>query len=334
MINPSLTLRFTGVPFLWYNQTKNSAIVMKLSGKEMLAWMALLLSILFFSATVALAQDSKAHKRHINLVKTVNGKTISIDTTFTATDEEAEKIMADIQRRFDSADKAADRKTVKKKMKVKDAEKDKVVVISVPHMSESEHQRLKQDIERALDEMENSFDQIGKTFENFDFNFNFNTDDDSVNIVLNVPQVKIRRHRLPVPHDLPDSVATEDRVIIEAEEGEDPPVFEKSVKGESGQTYFIYKRKNAPSQNKPVLEMDVFPNPNNGKFSVKFNNPEKSDVMVKVFNESGKEVYRQLLESVKGEQRVEIELGTKSKGNYLVSVTAGTRQITKKVVIQ
>lgn len=96
---------------------------MKLTGKEVLAWMILLLSILFFSATVAFADDGKLRKRHISMVKTVNGKTISIDTTFTATDAEPEKVMEDINKRFGMDDESTTMITRDKKGKDKKKEK-------------------------------------------------------------------------------------------------------------------------------------------------------------------------------------------------------------------
>lgn len=137
-----------------------------------------------------------------------------------------------------------------------------------------------------------------------------------------------------VPGDLPDSLTGDDRVIIEAEDGENPPVFEKSVKGESGKSYFIFKRANASAASKPVLDLSVFPNPSSGKFNLKVFNPEKSDVLIRVVNESGKEVYLQLVESLKGDHSFEVDLGSRAKGKYLITATAGTRQLTRKVIVE
>lgn len=294
--------------------------------------MVLILSILFFSVTVAFASDSKPQKRHINIVKTVNGQTMKIDTTFTATDEEAERIVADINKRFGGS--GEDIKVKIRKRDGKDNKKEKVVVISVPDMNEADHEKLKSDIEKALDEMDKSFSEMGKALNDFDFNFNFNSDEDSVNITMNMPDFKIKRNKISIPRDLPDSLKSDDRIIVEAEDGEEPPVFEKSVKGESGKTYFIYKRKQNESAPKASFELTVFPNPANGKFAVKVNNPQQNDILIKVTNDSGKEVYRQLLENIKGEYQLEIDLGSRAKGNYIVSATAGTKQVSKKIVIQ
>mgnify|MGYP003351095484 CR=1 FL=1 len=303
-----------------------------LSGKELLAWMVLIISILFFSATIAFAQDSKPQKRHINMVKVVDGKTIKVDTTFTATDEQAEKIMDDINKRFGEKDEET---VVVKKGRKNDKrkEKEKVVVINVPHMSQQEHDKLKVDIDRAIDDMASSFSEMNKAFDNFDFNFNFNTDDDSVTINLDVPQIRIRKNKLMLPNDLPDSLLSEDKVIIEAGDGEEPPVFEKKVTGESGQEYFVYKRRNNEKDGRPALTMKVFPNPSGGKFSVSLNNASGGDVLVKVSSPSGKEVYRQLLESLKGEYQLDIDLGSKAKGTYLVTAVSGNNEVTRKIVI-
>jgi PKD repeat protein len=81
------------------------------------------------------------------------------------------------------------------------------------------------------------------------------------------------------------------------------------------------------------ISLEIFPNPNNGSFSVQFSLPELSDVQVIVHNMLGQVIWR----NEKGAQmegRIEILLPSVAEGIYHVELQAGSLRTVKKVIIR
>ncbi len=82
------------------------------------------------------------------------------------------------------------------------------------------------------------------------------------------------------------------------------------------------------------LNFVVYPNPNDGKFRLRFINGEAGKYQVQILNELGqvqivKEIY--ITDYV---HEVEIELSHLSKGNYFVNVYDGVTFNTKKIILK
>ena len=77
----------------------------------------------------------------------------------------------------------------------------------------------------------------------------------------------------------------------------------------------------------------LYPNPNNGSFTVKFTSASSNDVAINVFDISGREVYTKSF-SNSGNFNQNIELNNVQAGVYMVSVTDGSQKIMKKVIIE
>ena len=98
--------------------------------------------------------------------------------------------------------------------------------------------------------------------------------------------------------------------------------------------YFMFDklRSTITSVKKPKLEemyFNIIPNPNNGKFLLKYNINENAEISI--VSLSGKQVYSETL--LNNSIKKEIDLQDLQKGIYLIKVQTKNRIITKKIVI-
>lgn len=77
----------------------------------------------------------------------------------------------------------------------------------------------------------------------------------------------------------------------------------------------------------------VFPNPNSGMFTVKFNATYSNDVTIEVFDLRGRTIYSKVFSDTGLEFNQTIDLRNAQSGIYLVKAMDGTREITKKIII-
>jgi len=77
--------------------------------------------------------------------------------------------------------------------------------------------------------------------------------------------------------------------------------------------------------------LSIFPNPNNGQFTVKFNNAK--DVKLEVYDVRGRAVLSQDY-NVSGQFNETINLGSVQSGMYLLKVNNGGKTITKKIIVE
>jgi hypothetical protein len=85
------------------------------------------------------------------------------------------------------------------------------------------------------------------------------------------------------------------------------------------------------------LEMDkmnLYPNPSDGKFNLKFNLKNKEDAEVTVYDIQGKQVYNEKLPQFTGEYNKPIDISSNSKGVYFVKIQQGKHSQVKKIVME
>ncbi|MBK7682440.1 MAG: T9SS type A sorting domain-containing protein [Bacteroidetes bacterium] len=80
--------------------------------------------------------------------------------------------------------------------------------------------------------------------------------------------------------------------------------------------------------------LDIFPNPNDGKFNLTFDAKVQADYMVTITNTLGKKVFEYPLISLAGEHKRAIDLSHLSKGLYLINISSGDKKITRKINLQ
>lgn len=94
-------------------------------------------------------------------------------------------------------------------------------------------------------------------------------------------------------------------------------------------------QKKASKTEKPETEGNVnfYPNPNNGKFTMDFESDGKHPITITITDMSGREVYK---EEVKGEGKLSrtIDISNESKGSYIMTMQQGKKSKTKKIIIE
>ena len=81
-------------------------------------------------------------------------------------------------------------------------------------------------------------------------------------------------------------------------------------------------------------QLNYYPNPNNGKFNLKFMLDKKEEVTVKVMDILGKEVYKETLLDFNGTYENKIDLTGKEKGIYILQIIQKRKALTRKILIE
>ncbi len=82
-----------------------------------------------------------------------------------------------------------------------------------------------------------------------------------------------------------------------------------------------------------INNLSIYPNPNNGEFTVRFNTTNNNPVNLQVFDIRGRSILNNSY-NVNGEFNQTINLGNVQFGLYLLNVNDGNKTITKKIVVE
>ncbi|WP_052184235.1 reprolysin-like metallopeptidase [Psychroserpens sp. Hel_I_66] len=82
-----------------------------------------------------------------------------------------------------------------------------------------------------------------------------------------------------------------------------------------------------------VGDFSIFPNPNNGEFTIKLNSSSNQDITVDVFDIRGRKIFDNTYVN-NSDFNQSISLNNVQSGMYLVKVSDGKKQTTKKIVIE
>ncbi|MFN0083381.1 MAG: T9SS type A sorting domain-containing protein [Ferruginibacter sp.] len=85
-----------------------------------------------------------------------------------------------------------------------------------------------------------------------------------------------------------------------------------------------------PEENIP--EIRIYPNPNNGNFTVKFSNTNRDNVSIVVYDMIGRRIYANEFSNT-GNFQQRINLNTAQSGIYLVSITNGDTKLLKRIIV-
>ena len=83
-----------------------------------------------------------------------------------------------------------------------------------------------------------------------------------------------------------------------------------------------------------VEDISYYPNPNNGRFNLKFTLKNKGTTVVRIMDDKGREVFVDTVEKLTGEYERQIDLTPFGRGMYFLQVAQGGRYHTKKLVVQ
>ncbi|MCK5101587.1 MAG: T9SS type A sorting domain-containing protein, partial [Cyclobacteriaceae bacterium] len=81
-------------------------------------------------------------------------------------------------------------------------------------------------------------------------------------------------------------------------------------------------------------QLNYYPNPNNGRFNLKFMLDQKGEVTIKVMNILGNEVYKEKLLDFNGTYDNQIDLTGKEKGIYILQIIQKRKALTRKILIE
>jgi hypothetical protein len=99
------------------------------------------------------------------------------------------------------------------------------------------------------------------------------------------------------------------------------------------------KRAGAPVENdiSRSLQLDnlaFYPNPNDGRFRLRFNAPDAGDVSIRIVNMEGQELHREDLRGFSGSYDEVISIEDQASGTYLLSISQNGKIVNKKLVKQ
>ncbi len=313
--------------------------------RETLAWIVLAGAVFLFSVTIVFAQEinqSKKNTTTIKIVKKEDGKTTRIDTTFDSSDEEAvENILKNL-----GVEHGMSFNFSIPEPPPAPGEEERIMKFNYKDMSDKDREQLKEEMKGVHEKMKEIHIEMrsgkdGKDGDGYSYNFSMppvppmNVED--FNFSDNDCKEKVRHHKF-IFHHL-DSLSDADHVVIMGDEDEQPPVFEKEITGKHGEKVFVYKR-SIPEKEKSQVEsankseINLYPNPNDGKFSIRFHADKKAELHIKIYNAQGKEVYSETLKDFSGDYSNQFDLSGKGKGNYIIKISQGTKTMTEKFVIE
>ena len=101
-------------------------------------------------------------------------------------------------------------------------------------------------------------------------------------------------------------------------------------KGDASLNDIDYSLKN----NLRSSQLNYFPNPNHGRFNLRFILDQNDEVTVKVLDILGKEVYKETLLDFTGTYDNQIDLTGKEKGIYILQIIQKKKVLSRKILIE
>jgi len=83
-----------------------------------------------------------------------------------------------------------------------------------------------------------------------------------------------------------------------------------------------------------VINLNLYPNPNEGLFDLNFRLVEDQPVLVRIISLNGKEVYREDISNFEGTYANKINITENSAGVYVLQVVQGERMMSRKIIIE
>jgi hypothetical protein len=82
-----------------------------------------------------------------------------------------------------------------------------------------------------------------------------------------------------------------------------------------------------------IEQLNIFPNPNTGRFNLTFELPQRGNTSIRVFNSSARLLYSRDLIDFEGDFQDEIDITQNGPGIYFIMVQQGETSITRKVIV-
>ncbi|MBC5994294.1 T9SS type A sorting domain-containing protein [Pontibacter cellulosilyticus] len=132
-----------------------------------------------------------------------------------------------------------------------------------------------------------------------------------------------------------------DQQFKRTEDGEVTIILKRivTVKDLTTEDVSALKKTGTPVETKPKEELELeqieyYPNPNDGRFNLRFKPENKGTTVVRVLDSKGQEVFVDTIEKLSGEYEKEIDLRPFGKGLYFLQIAQGKRYHTKKILVR
>ena len=89
----------------------------------------------------------------------------------------------------------------------------------------------------------------------------------------------------------------------------------------------------ASTENFGLSDFSIYPNPNNGNFTIQFNSDSSNDINIGIHDLRGRQVFSKTYQN-SGLFNQSLQLVNVQSGVYLVTVQDGARKEIKKIVVQ
>lgn len=319
--------------------------------REILAWITLLIAIVLFSVSVSFAQVNtvsvmnKNGKIEVKVESETNGKIVKSDTSFTIKDEKDLDKIVDAYVDAKSGNQSNKKQSSSDSKNNKEVKKKKIIIdLDVPEISEKEKEEINEEIRNAMNEVENSlheaYNSLKKLHIHIDTDEDFKGDENKSQVHVEKHFKREGEHGNEEIDHLRDSLS-DNHFIILGDENETAPTLEKVMTSKSGKKVFVYRKSGTISKSDKAInkiekgmdQLTIYPNPSNGKLSVKFVSDNKEDIAVKILDEYGKTVWNEKEIEFNGEYSKEIDFTSFNKGVYIVKVSQGKRTVSEKLIL-
>ncbi|MEM6725600.1 MAG: PDZ domain-containing protein [Bacteroidota bacterium] len=89
----------------------------------------------------------------------------------------------------------------------------------------------------------------------------------------------------------------------------------------------------APIQNVQIERLTLFPNPNQGLFEISFFLPQSGPTNIRIFDQSGRQVFDRQLNNFEGLFQDQINISNQAAGTYFLFITQGETTLNRKIVV-
>ncbi len=83
-----------------------------------------------------------------------------------------------------------------------------------------------------------------------------------------------------------------------------------------------------------VADLSFYPNPNDGRFTLRFSAPESGATAVRIFDTTGRTVYEEKLGDFSGAYEKPIDISGEAKGVYFLTISQNDKLLNKKIVLE
>ena len=88
------------------------------------------------------------------------------------------------------------------------------------------------------------------------------------------------------------------------------------------------------NNNLSAKELSYFPNPNDGKFTLKFALSKTQPVAIRIYDVTGRPIFEEIVSEFDGKYSNEIDLKGKERGVYVLQITQKNRGLSRKILIE